>query len=321
MLKEKISTLIDDFKCNSLTLNELKSKILGKSGLITLEIQKLLNQPKKNIEELRSINQLKSWCEKQLFDLQNNHTSDVKVAFDPTLRTYPAKGSTHILYREMCVLHNIMKNFGFVHETGPIVENEYYNFDSLNIDKDHPARDSHDTFFLHDGRLLRTHTSCVQIHVLEKHKYSIPFSVYSIGSAYRRDDDTTHSPHFHQIEGFCINSDVTLAYLKTFLTQFLKIYFEKENLQPRFRLSYFPFTCPSLEVDIAARDLYSNAPDKWLEVFGAGMISQNILQNYGYPTQGFAFGGGVERLVMLKHQIYNLHAFYKNEYAWLQNYA
>jgi phenylalanyl-tRNA synthetase alpha chain len=233
------------------------------------------------------------------------------VNLDVTVPTVYKAGKIHPLSQEISNLHSIMGNSGFVHAEGPSIEDEEHNFDALNVDKMHPARDSHDTFYLLQGGLLRTHTSSVQIRIMETQKYHPPFSIYHLGRVYRKDLDQTHSPMFHQLEGLVVG-DLSFAHLKGAIEHILSSFFG-EDLTFRYRPSYFPFTSPSVEVDIQS----SNG---WMEVLGAGMVKRNILERYQYTgVTGYAFGFGVERLVMLKRKISNLHEFYRNRFPFLRN--
>ena len=215
---------------------------------------------------------------------------------------------------------------GFKVEEGPHIENEYNNFSALNIPDTHPARQEHDTFyFKKEQKLLRTHTSPVQIRVMKKN--IPPIKIIAPGATYRCDDDATHSPMFHQIEGLFVDKNVSMAHLKSTLKKLLANFFGKE-ISMRFRPSYFPFTEPSAEVDIGFSKekniLKLGGNQNWLEVLGCGIVNPIVLQNCGIDTKdfsGFAFGLGVERFAMLKYGITDLRMFFENDYKWLQNYS
>ncbi len=219
----------------------------------------------------------------------------------------------------------IFQSLSFTVAQGAEVETDYYNFEALNIPKDHPARDMQDTFYLTDGTLLRTHTSPVQIHVMEHAKP--PLRVVSGGKVYRRDNDITHSPMFHQVEGFMVDSRITMGDLKGVLTLFVSRMFDSKT-RLRFRPSFFPFTEPSAEVDISCilcqgRGCRVCKQTGWLEILGAGMIHPAVFRAVGYDTKrwsGFAFGMGVERVAMLKYGIGDIRLFYENDQRFLKQF-
>jgi phenylalanyl-tRNA synthetase alpha chain len=227
----------------------------------------------------------------------------------------------------------IFTRFGFLVIEGAELEDDYHNFEALNIPKDHPARDMQDTFFVAAGRLLRTHTSPVQIRTMETRKP--PLQVIVPGAVYRHDDDATHSPMFHQVEGFMVDERITFADLKGVLTHFLRQIFERDA-GVRFRPSFFPFTEPSAEIDIqcvicggsgAHRDGQTCRVCKatgWLEILGAGMIDPAVFQFVGYDPEkvsGFAFGMGVERIAMLKYGIDDIRLFFQNDLRFLRQFS
>lgn len=241
---------------------------------------------------------------------------------DVTIPTCYDAGKLHPISQGITYLKNIMSCSGFIEEEGPCIETEEYNFDALNVSKIHPARGMHDTFYLQGDKILRTHTSGVQIRVLKANKYQPPFAIYHLGQVYRRDSSKTHSPMFHQLEGLYVG-DVSFAHLKGCIEHLLTSFFNQELIF-RFRPSYFPFTEPSTEVDILCHGEQENIlgpgpKERWLEVLGAGMVRKNILNRYGYESNAYAMGFGVERLVMLKQNISNINDFYKNTFPFLQN--
>ena len=251
---------------------------------------------------------------------------------DVTLPARPSRlGSIHPVSQVMQELTAIFADMGFAVAEGPQVETDWYNFDALNIPPEHPARQEHDTFFMHraDDRpphVLRTHTSPVQIRaMMEK---GAPIRVIAPGRVYRMDMDQTHTPMFHQVEGLAIGRDVSMANLKWVLEEFCRAFFEVDKVELRFRASHFPFTEPSAEVDIR----YSNVGgqlrigegDKWMEILGSGMVHPKVLAAAGVDPnawQGFAFGMGIDRLAMLKYGIPDLRAFFESDLRWLRHYG
>ena len=240
--------------------------------------------------------------------------------------TLPGRGQSvgglHPVTRARLRIEAIFRQAGFSVAEGPEVENDFYNFEALNIPADHPARAMHDTFYFGDGRLLRTHTSPVQIRAMQK--AGVPIRVIAPGPVYRRDSDLTHTPMFHQVEGLVIDEDISLANLKGVLTGFAEQFFEKPR-GLRFRPSYFPFTEPSAEVDIQCV-LCDGAGCRvckqtgWLEILGCGMVHPNVLSACGVDSerwQGYAFGMGIERLAMLRYSVTDLRLFFENDLRFL----
>ena len=243
----------------------------------------------------------------------------------------PALGGIHPISRALGEISQIFASMGFPTATGPEVENDWHNFAALNIPADHPAREMHDTFYLPPGakgekRLLRTHTSPVQIHVMENQRP--PLRIIAPGKVYRCDSDLTHTPMFHQVEGFLVDEDVHFGQLKGILERFLVLFFERQ-LPVRFRPSFFPFTEPSAEADMGC--LFCDGQGcrvckntGWLEVLGCGLIHPAVLENVGIDREkysGFAFGMGVERLAMLKYGINDLRLFFENDVRFLEQHA
>ncbi len=222
-------------------------------------------------------------------------------------------GRLHPITRTLNRIESLFERIGFDVLEGPEIEDDYHNFGALNIPENHPARAMHDTFYFPDGRLLRTHTSSVQIRVMQNGKP--PFRFIAPGRVYRCDSDTTHTPMFHQVEGLIVDTAVTFAELKGLLIDFLQHFFERE-LQIRFRPSYFPFTEPSAEVDIMGEN-------GWLEVLGCGMVHPNVLKNVNIDPEeymGLAFGMGVERLAMLYYGIDHIRLFFENDLRFLKQF-
>jgi phenylalanyl-tRNA synthetase alpha chain len=231
--------------------------------------------------------------------------------------TLPGKGirraGLHPITLTMQRIETLFQQIGFEVVDGPEVEDEYHNFEALNIPEYHPARAMHDTFYFGDGRLLRTHTSSVQIRVMQND--IPPFRFIAPGRVYRCDSDMTHTPMFHQVEGVIVDETVTFSQLKGLLINFLEIFFEKK-LKTRFRPSYFPFTEPSAEVDIMSEQ-------GWLEILGCGMVHPNVLENVGIDPEkymGLAFGMGVERLAMLYYGVEDLRLFFDNDLQFLEQF-
>ncbi len=223
------------------------------------------------------------------------------------------RGGLHPITLTLQRIESLFQQVGFDVVEGPEVEDDYHNFGALNIPDNHPARAMHDTFYFPDGRLLRTHTSSVQIRIMQDN--NPPFRFIAPGRVYRCDSDMTHTPMFHQVEGLIVDESVTFADLKGMLIDFLEIFFEKE-LQIRFRPSYFPFTEPSAEVDIMG-------DRRWLEVLGCGMVHPNVLRNVGVDPEkytGLAFGMGVERLAMLYYGVDDLRMFFDNDLRFLKQF-
>jgi phenylalanyl-tRNA synthetase alpha chain len=240
---------------------------------------------------------------------------------------YRIPGHLHLISQTLDEMVDIFVGLGFTVAQGPDIEDDYHNFTALNVPADHPARDMQDTLFVSDDHLLRTHTSPVQIRVMEQHKP--PLRVIAPGACYRHDDDVTHSPMFHQVEGFMVDRHVTFGDLKGVLTLALQQIFGDET-PLRFRASFFPFTEPSAEVDIGCVMCSGRDPHcrickgtGWLEILGSGMIDPNVFEAVGYDPEavsGFAFGLAVERVAMLKHQISDIRLFFANDIRFLRQF-
>ena len=226
-----------------------------------------------------------------------------------------SSGGLHPVTRTLDRISSLFRAIGFEVVEGPELEDDYHNFEALNIPAHHPARAMQDTFYFPDGRLLRTHTSPVQIRVMQTRQP--PLRIIAPGRVYRCDSDQTHSPMFHQVEGLMVGEDVSFAHLKGILHDFLRHFFEAEDLEVRFRPSYFPFTEPSAEVDIRGER-------GWLEVLGSGMVHPNVLENCGIDSErytGFAFGMGVERFAMLRYGVDDLRSFFENDLRFLKQFG
>jgi phenylalanyl-tRNA synthetase alpha chain len=213
-------------------------------------------------------------------------------------------------------VESLFKSLGFTVADGPEIEDDFHNFTALNTPENHPARSMQDTFYVEGGMVLRTQTSPIQIRYMETH--APPIKIIAPGRVYRVDSDATHSPMFHQVEGLWIDRDVTFADLKGTLTEFLRMFFERDDMRIRFRPSFFPFTEPSAEVDMAFGDA------DWLEIVGAGQVHPNVLRAVGIDPeeyQGFAFGMGPDRLAMLRYGVNDLRLFYENDLRFLRQFA
>lgn len=237
----------------------------------------------------------------------------------------PAYGKAHPVTQTLERITSIFTQMGFQSVTGPEVETDYYNFDALNTPADHPARDLHDTFYLTDGHLLRTHTSPVQIRVMERQQP--PVRIIVPGKAYRVDYDVSHTPMFHQVEGLLVDTHVTFSELKGILASFVQQLFSKET-QTRFRPHFFPFTEPSAEVDISCTvcggdGCRSCGGTGWIEILGAGAVDPEVFRAVGYDAEqvtGFAFGMGVERIANLQFRIPDIRTFYENDLRFLRQF-
>ena len=226
-----------------------------------------------------------------------------------------SSGGLHPVTRTLDRIASLFGTIGFEVVEGPELEDDYHNFEALNIPAHHPARAMQDTFYFPDGRLLRTHTSPVQIRVMQSRRP--PLRIIAPGRVYRCDSDQTHTPMFHQVEGLMVGEDVSFAHLKGVLHDFLRRFFEADDLEVRFRPSYFPFTEPSAEVDIRGEH-------GWLEVLGSGMVHPKVLRNCGIDSErytGFAFGMGVERLAMLRYGVDDLRSFFENDLRFLKQFG
>ncbi len=317
---------------DKLSLQNLKSELLGKNSQINQEFKKLgsLSEEERK-EKASSLNSQKQKITeaidnkfKELEKLEINQ----KIKKDKVDVTLPVRelpnGKIHPVSQVIDEISSIFSEIGFSVAEGPDVETEYNNFTALNTPEDHPARDMHDTFYLDDNKkiLLRTHTSPVQIRTMLSGKP--PFKIIVPGRTYRCDSDQTHAPMFHQLEGLHIDKDINMGHLKGCLDYFIKEFFEVKKIQMRFRPSHFPFTEPSAEVDIGYRlengRIIVGEGDKWLEILGCGMVHPNVLKNAKVDPkkfQGFAFGMGIDRLAMLKYGINDLRSFFETDYRWL----
>jgi len=321
-------------------LEAIRVSALGKQGSISLLMKELgqcspeerktlgqsLNETRQAITD--ALTARRSTLETEELD---KRLADEKVDITLPGRSHP-EGYVHPLSQAWYEAIHIFKKMGFDVAQGPHIETDFYNFTALNVPEEHPARQEHDTFYMTakdekgNRKLLRTHTSPVQIRAMLKSKP--PIKIMAPGRVFRCDSDATHTPAFHQIEGLYIDKNIHMGHLKWCLTQFLREFFNVPALDLRFRPSYFPFTEPSAEVDIGCErskgELTLGGTEKWLEILGCGMVHPKVLENSGIdPTiyQGFAFGMGIERIAMLKYGIPDLRAFYESDLRWLRHYG
>jgi phenylalanyl-tRNA synthetase alpha chain len=317
-------------------INQIKSDLFGKSGLISAQFKKIgtiaESERKKFASDLNIIkDELQDLISSKINEVENAEINKKleKEKIDITLpeRSF-VRGKIHPVSQTIDEISSIFSEIGFSVEEGPDVENEYNNFTALNTPENHPARDMHDTFYLDEKKqkLLRTHTSPVQIRTMLKDKP--PFKIIAPGRTYRSDSDQTHSPMFHQVEGLHIDKNINMGHLKGCLNYFIKEFFEVDKIQMRFRPSHFPFTEPSAEVDIGYEmkdgKIVIGEGNQWLEILGCGMVHPNVLKNVKVdPTkfQGYAFGIGIDRLAMLKYGINDLRAFFDCDYRWLNHFG
>ena len=323
-------------KLNLSEINQIKSDLFGKNGLVSSQFKKIGSiaetERKKFASDLNIIkDELQNLIETKINEIQNAEINEKleKEKIDITLpeRSF-VRGKIHPVSQTIDEISSIFSEIGFIVEEGPDVENEYNNFTALNTPDNHPARDMHDTFYLDEKKekLLRTHTSPVQIRTMLKDKP--PFKIIAPGRTYRSDSDQTHAPMFHQVEGLHIDKDINMGHLKGCLNYFIKEFFEVDKIKMRFRPSHFPFTEPSAEVDIGFEikngKIVIGEGDQWLEILGCGMVHPNVLKNVKVdPTkyQGYAFGIGIDRLAMLKYGINDLRAFFECDYRWLNHFG
>ncbi len=321
-------------ECTSLRdFQDLKVRYLGKAGEVTGLLKGLKDVPKESRAEVgKIINDLRQELEtafaatEQDLQQKEREAGFALEALDVTLPgTRPERGTLHPLTKVRNEIIGVFEGMGFEVFEGPEIDTDYYTFQALNIPKDHPARDMQDTFYITENVVLRPHTSPGQIRCLEQKKP--PIKVLSPGKVYRSDDDATHSPMFQQVEGIVVDKKVTLCDLKGALDAFAAKIFGEET-KTRFRPSYFPFTEPSVEVDVSCFRCKGKGCNLckgtgWIEVLGAGMVHRNVIQNCGLnPDEysGFAFGMGVERIAMLKYGIPNMKMLFENDVRFLKEF-
>jgi phenylalanyl-tRNA synthetase alpha chain len=303
-------------------LDAVRVAWLGKKGTLTRRLKLLSSLPPDQRPAVgQQINNAKASIQADLNARRQRLEQDAltqRLSQDRIDVTLPGRGLSlggrHPVMRTMVRIERIFRDAGFGVRTGPEIEDDYHNFTALNIPANHPARALHDTFYFPDGRLLRTHTSPVQIRSMVEE--GAPIRVIAPGRVYRCDSDQTHTPMFHQVEGLVVDRGISFANLKAVLHQFVESFFER-NARLRFRASYFPFTEPSAEVDVLWGD------DRWLEILGCGMVHPNVLQNAGIDPEeftGYAFGMGVERLAMLRYDVRDLRTFFENDLRFLRQF-
>jgi phenylalanyl-tRNA synthetase alpha chain len=314
-------------------LDEVRVRLLGKKGLLTEQLKGLGKLPAaerpaagQQINEAKAAIQAALEAHRSKLEREALSAKLAGGTIDVTLPGRgPEPGSLHPVTRTRLRIEQIFMQAGFQVATGPEVEDDFHNFEALNIPPNHPARAMHDTFYFPDGRLLRTHTSPVQIRAMRAGKP--PLSLIAPGRVYRKDSDTTHTPMFHQVEGIVVGENVSFANLKAMLHTFVEHFFERP-LAMRLRPSYFPFTEPSAEVDIECV-LCRGAGCRvckqtgWLEILGCGMIHPNVLAAAGIDSeqwQGYAFGMGIDRVAMLRYGVDDLRLFFENDWQFLKQF-
>jgi phenylalanyl-tRNA synthetase alpha chain len=316
-------------------LDAVRVAYLGKKGELTAQLKNLGQLPAEERPAAgQAINQVKVQIQ-ELLETRKSALSDQAIASRLQTETVdislPGRrngaGGLHPVTLTMNRIDKMFGKLGFDVAEGPEVEDDFHNFEALNIPEHHPARAMHDTFYFDDGRLLRTHTSPVQIRVMENQEP--PLRVIAPGRVYRCDSDLTHTPMFHQVEGLLVDVDVSFSVLKGTLEEFLQMFFEQDDLKTRFRPSYFPFTEPSMEVDIscvmcAGEGCRVCSHTGWLEVLGCGMVHPELFRHTGVDSEkytGYAFGMGVERLAMLRYGVNDLRLFFDNDLRFLQQFT
>lgn len=316
---------------NAATLDDVRVRYLGKKGLLTLQLKQLgalpaAERPAAGQEINRVKQQVQQAIEMRAGILQaavlNEQLSSetIDVALPGRGHTH---GGLHPVTQTLRRIEQLFRPLGFTVEEGPEIEDDYHNFGALNIPDHHPARAMHDTFYFDAHTLLRTHTSPVQVRVMEQRQP--PLRIIAPGRVYRCDSDLTHTPMFHQVEGLLVDEHVSFANLKGLIDEFLRAFFERDDLAVRFRPSYFPFTEPSAEVDIqcvmcAGEGCRVCSQSGWLEVLGCGMVHPKVFEQVGIDNErytGFAFGMGVERLAMLRYGVNDLRLFFENDMNFL----
>jgi len=330
MLSSLVSRATDKINSasNLAELEQIRVEFLGKSGVISEQMKLLATLPPEEKKEFgQKVNEVRAIVEETLLGqkkLLGDKELKLKLESERIDVTLPARkvqlGSIHPISQARAELTEIFAKLGFNVKEGNSIESDWYNFTALNIDENHPARQDHDTFYMKpnaegERRVLRTHTSPVQIRTMQTGKP--PFRFIAPGRTYRSDYDQTHTPMFHQIELLAVDKDINMTHMKYVIIEFINAFFEGQNPEVRFRPSFFPFTTPSAEVDIR----FSGG--KWLEVLGCGMIHPKVLSNAGVSEeyQGFAAGLGIERMAMLKYGIDDLRQFFESDIRWLQHYS
>ena len=314
-------------------LQQIKSRYTGKKGLLTEKLKALSSiSPEERRDYGRLVNEIKDFIELTVKEKElafRTIEKETRLQTEKIDITLPGKpflfGRKHPINQILSEIKDIFVSMGFAIEDGPEVELDYYNFEALNLPKDHPARDMQDTFYVSDDVVLRTHTSPVQVRVMEKKKP--PLKIIAPGKVYRCDSDVSHTAMFHQVEGLMVDTGISFSDLKGVLELFIHSFFGKDT-PVRFRPSYFPFTEPSAEVDIgcifcSGKGCRICKTTGWLEVLGCGMVNPRVFEMSGYQPDeytGFAFGMGVERMTMLKYSIDDIRLFYENDLRFLKQF-
>jgi phenylalanyl-tRNA synthetase alpha chain len=320
-----VQTALAEFSAcdDAAALENGKARYLGKSGKVTELLKSLgrLPAPDRPAAGAR-INEAKATLEAAL-ERRRAELADAKLAkalaSDALDVSLPGRGlgtgGLHPVTRTVQRIEKLFRSMGFAVADGPEIEDDFHNFTALNTPENHPARSMQDTFYVEGGMVLRTHTSPIQVRYMEEH--APPIKIIAPGRVYRVDSDATHSPMFHQVEGLWIDENVSFADLKAVFTDFLRRFFECDDLRVRFRPSFFPFTEPSAEIDMGFGD-------GWLEISGAGQVHPNVLRAVGIDPeryQGFAFGMGPDRLAMLRYGVDDLRLFFENDLRFLRQFA
>ena len=315
-------------------LDDVRVQYLGKKGLLTQQLKQLGGLPPEQRPAAgQAINRIKQQVQ-QAIDARREQLQavalDAQLVQESIDVTLPGRGQStgglHPVTRTLQRIEELFMPLGFTVEEGPEIEDDYHNFEALNIPAHHPARAMHDTFYFDAHTLLRTHTSPVQVRVMEQRQP--PLRIIAPGRVYRCDSDLTHTPMFHQVEGLLVDEQVSFANLRGLLDEFLRAFFERSDLPVRFRPSYFPFTEPSAEVDIqcvmcAGAGCRVCGQSGWLEVLGCGMVHPKVFEQVGIDNErytGFAFGMGVERLAMLRYGVNDLRLFFENDMSFLKQF-
>ncbi len=336
-----LETLLSDFNSqistvqNKQQLEEIRVNFLGKKGLVTELFSQLKNVPNEEKKAFGAkINELRDQVTQKI-DIAKDHFENAELneklisekidVSAPTRKS--SAGKIHPINQVMLEIEEIFGALGFDFAKGPEIEDDFHNFTALNMPADHPARQMQDTFYLKNSELLlRTHTSNTQIRKMVNSQPPLKFA--ALGRVFRRDSDQTHTPMFHQFEGFVVDENINMGHLKWTLENFLEKFFEVKNVELRFRPSFFPFTEPSAEVDINYSiengRIKIGKGDRFMEILGCGMIHPNVLENCKIDSkkyQGFAFGIGIERLAMLKYGITDLRMFFENDVRFLNHFG
>jgi phenylalanyl-tRNA synthetase alpha chain len=330
-----VTALIEELnRSPAVAVEDARVFALGKQGAIT-NLMKSLGKMDPTERAMRGViyNDVRTTLSQKIDERKNELEADALTKsleherFDMTLPAPEApRGTVHPVSQVLDELSEIFADMGFAVASGPEIEDDWHNFTALNIPESHPARAMHDTFYFPDGKLLRTHTSPVQIRTMTSQEP--PIRIIAPGRVYRSDSDATHTPMFHQIEGLVIDKGIHLGHLKWTLETFLKAFFERDDVTLRLRPSYFPFTEPSVEVDVGYTmqngKRVIGGSEGWMEVLGSGMVHRRVIEACGLDPdiwQGFAFGTGIDRLAMLKYGMDDLRPFFDGDLRWLRHYG